>query len=62
MCLKFILGYHSNYYVSKYGEYPLKTHPESVLRIYLIIMRIRILDPHWKNWIQVISIKFTKFF
>ena len=25
-------------------------------------MRIRILDPHWEKWIQVISLKFTEFF
>jgi len=25
-------------------------------------IRIRILDPHWEKWIQVISLKFTEFF
>ena len=38
----------------------------SVLRIQLILMRIRILDPHWKKWIRIriqdISLKFTEFF
>ena len=32
-----------------------------VLRIQVILMRIRILDPHWKKWIQVLSLKFTEF-
>ena len=30
--------------------------------IHSILMRIRILDPHWKKRIRVISIKFTEFF
>ena len=38
----------------------------AVLRIHLILMRIRILDPHWKKWIririQVIYLRFTEFF
>ena len=42
------------------------TYSPLVLWIQLILMRIRILDPHWKKWtrilIQVISIKFTQFF
>ena len=35
-----------------------------MLRIHFILMRIWILDPHWKKWIriQVISIKCTEFF
>ena len=35
-----------------------------MLRIHLILMRIRILDPHWKKRIriQVISLRFTDFF
>ena len=40
------------------------TVSEAVLRIHLILMRIQILDPHWKKWIrtQVISLRFTEFF
>ena len=36
----------------------------TVLRIHLILMRIRILDPHWKKMIriQVISVRTTEFF
>ena len=33
-----------------------------VIRIQLILMRIRILDPQWKKIIQDISLKFTEFF
>jgi len=37
----------------------------TVLWIHLILMLIRILDPHWKKWIQiriqVISLRFTEF-
>ena len=42
------------------------TVSEAVLRIHLILMRIQILDPHWKKWIririQVIYLRFTEFF
>ena len=36
---------------------------KAVLRVHLILMRIRILDPHWNKWIriQVISLRFTEF-
>ena len=36
---------------------------DTFIRIHLILMRIRIriLNPHWKKWIQVISLKFTDF-
>ena len=50
-------GYHS-IFVSKGFQ--------AVFRIHLIFMaiRIRILDPHWKKWIQipVISLRLTEFF
>ena len=29
---------------------------ETVLRIHLILIRTRILDPHWKKWIQIQSL------
>ena len=28
----------------------------------LMLVRIRILDPHWKKWIHVISLRFTEIF
>ena len=33
-----------------------------VLRIHLILMRIRILDPHWKKWIRIQVISVTDIF
>jgi len=43
-----------------------KENPKSVLRIHLILMRVRILDPHWKKMdpaaLLFISIKLTEFF
>ena len=37
---------------------------KAVLKNHLILMRIRILDLHWKKWIRirVISLRFTDFF
>ena len=41
-------------------------HSKSMLMIHIILMRIRILDPHWKIWIRIlvmnISIRFPDFF
>ena len=37
-------------------------HFLSVFRIHLILMRIRIRDPQWKKYIQVISLRFIELF
>jgi len=64
MCVGMEKGHKTTKNVQKVEFFNFVKCVQPVLRIHLILMRIRILNPHWKKWIriQVIYSRFTEFF